>query len=227
MTSSSQASPKGLLLDVDGTLLDSNDAHARAWLAALADHGIAAHYDPVRSMIGKGGDKLLAELFGIDAEGTLGKAISASRKDVFARDHLPHLKPTAGARALLERLRDAGIALVVASSATGEELQALLDQAGVADLIEAAATSSDAEASKPDPDIVQSALKKAGLDAGAALMLGDTPYDIDSARKAGVGCIALRCGGWWSDAELAGALAVYDDPGALLERLAESPLVVR
>jgi phosphoglycolate phosphatase-like HAD superfamily hydrolase len=110
-----------------------------------------------------------------------------------------------------------GLVLVVATSA-GDELGALLKQAGLADLIEVAATSDDAEKSKPDADIVQAALAKAGIGAHQAIMLGDTPYDIQAARSAGVGTVALRCGGWWKDADLAGAIGIYDDPADLLSR---------
>lgn len=110
-----------------------------------------------------------------------------------------------------------GLLLVVATSA-GDELSALLNQAGVADLIEVAATSDDAEKSKPDADIVQAALAKASIGAHEAIMLGDTPSDIGAASAAGVGTVALRCGGWWKDADLAGAIGIYDDPADLLSR---------
>jgi predicted TPR repeat methyltransferase len=118
---------------------------------------------------------------------------------------LPKLRPTPGARALLERLRADGLHLVAATSASGSELDALLRQADVADLIEAAASASDAEHSKPDPDIVIAALKKAGAAAAAAVMIGDTPYDIEAARAAGVAAVALRCGGGWGDEAFSGA----------------------
>ncbi|HYJ80259.1 MAG TPA: HAD family hydrolase, partial [Longimicrobiaceae bacterium] len=127
------------------------------------------------------------------------------------------------ARELLERMRADGLTLVVATSASKDDLGALLKAAGVEDLIDASSTSSDAEESKPDPDIVQAALDAAGCDPGEAVMLGDTPYDIEAASRAGVGCVALRCGGWWSDEDLAGATAVYDDPADLLARYEDSP----
>ena len=120
---------------------------------------------------------------------------------------------------MLERLLADGLVLVVATSA-GDELSALLNQAGLADLIEVAATSNDAAKSKPDADIVQAALAKAGIAANVAVTLGDTPYDIQAASAAGVGTVALRCGGWWKDADLAGAIGIYDDPADLLSRWA-------
>jgi len=217
--------PRAVLIDVDGTLLDSNDAHARSWVDALGRYGHATTFEKVRSLIGKGGDKLLAETVGIDDESGEGERIADERKAVFMREWLPKLKPTRGARALLERLDALGMKRVIATSASGSELTALLKQAGVEDLIEEAATSSDAEASKPDPDIVVAALAKAGVAADRAVMLGDTPYDIQSAAKAGVATIALRCGGFWKDRDFAGAAAIHDDPQALLDALDGSPLM--
>ena len=115
---------------------------------------------------------------------------------------------------------------MVATSSSGDELHQLLRQARVDDLIEKATSSSDAENSKPDPDIIQAALKKGKLRPQDSVMLGDTPYDIEAAGRAGVPTIALRCGGWWDDAALAGAVAIYDDPAALLADIDRSPLAV-
>jgi phosphoglycolate phosphatase-like HAD superfamily hydrolase len=124
---------------------------------------------------------------------------------------------------LLHRLRDDGIKLVVATSAGGDEVEGLLEQAGVEDLIQAATSSSDAEESKPDPDIVEAALEQAGFPPDQVVMLGDTPYDVEAATRAGIAIVAVRTGGW-EDADLRGAVAVYDDPAALLEAFDESPL---
>ena len=215
---------RALLIDVDGTLLDSNAAQALAWVEALRRHGHAIANDRIRPLIGKGGDKLLDEAVDLDAASDEGKAIAADQVELFMRDRLPGLSSTRGARALLERLVAAGLQLVIATSAGGDQLEGLLKQAGVDDLIADASTSKDASKSKPDPDIVMAALRKAGLDAGSVLMIGDTPYDIEAARAAGVDTIALRCGGWWPDDALAGAVAIYDDPQALLDALDESPI---
>ena len=218
---------KALLIDVDGTLLDSNDAHARAWVDVLRTNGYDLPFDRIRERIGKGGDKLLEELVGFDDETPDGKRISTQRREHFVHDLLGDLKPTAGARALLERLRDDGLRLIIATSASGDELGGLLKQAGVEDLIEAAANADDADSSKPDPDIVKAALDKAGVRPDEAIMLGDTPYDIEAAQKAGVKTIAVRCGGWWSDDAFAAAAAIYDDPATLLASLHDSPLASR
>jgi HAD superfamily hydrolase (TIGR01509 family) len=214
----------GVLLDIDGTLLDSNDAHAQSWVEVLRRHGYDMPFERVRPLIGKGTDKLLPELTGLDAGAGLGKKISEERKALFLRDYLPKLHPTRGARALVERLRREGFRLVVATSAGGDEVALLLRQAQVDDLIEQATTWDEAGRSKPDPDVVCAALAKGKLRPENAVMLGDTPYDIEAAGRAGVPTIAFRCGGWWDDKALAGALAIYDDPAALLADFERSPL---
>jgi HAD superfamily hydrolase (TIGR01509 family) len=169
-------------------------------------------YERLRPLIGKGGDKLLMEVVGIDDESDEGNRISDERRSLLEAQYLPRLRTTPGARDLLLRLIDEGLQLVVATSASSEDLRTLLRQAGIADLVKIAASFSDVEESKPGPDIVQAALEKAGLRPDEAIMLGDTPHDIEAASAAGVRAIALRCGGWWNDAALAGAVAVYDDP---------------
>jgi HAD superfamily hydrolase (TIGR01549 family) len=217
------ASTHVVLLGIDGTLVDSNDAHARAWVGSLAEHGYVVQFEDVRRLIGKGGDKLMPELTGLDPESDQATAMSALRAELFARE-LPSLRPTRGARDLLVALRDRGLQLVVATSAMEEEVTVLLQQAGVADLIEAASSSDDAEASKPDPDIIQAALRKVGRQAAHSVMLGDTPYDVEAAQRARVPTIALRCGGWWGDDAFSNAVGIYDDPAHLLAGLADSPL---
>jgi HAD superfamily hydrolase (TIGR01509 family) len=205
---------KGVLLDVDGTLVDSNNAHAQSWSEALAEFGRAVPPDRIRPMIGMGGDKLLPELLGVDAESETGKRFAERRAAIFLERYVPHLRPTRGAKALLERLRREGLKLVVATSARESELTPMLRQVGFEDLIEEKTSSGDADRSKPDPDIVKAALEKGGLDARSAIMLGDTPYDIEAAARAGVPTVALLCGGWDADA-LRGAVAVYHDPADL------------
>ncbi|NML16453.1 HAD family hydrolase [Azohydromonas caseinilytica] len=221
------APTEAVLLDIDGTLLDSNDAHAQSWVDVFQRHGLPPTFEQVRALIGKGGDKVLAELVQIDHESPQGKQLSDERRDVFLNRYLPDVKPTPGARALVQRLRDEEIKVVIATSAKGAELQALLRRAGVEDLIEEATTSDDADHSKPDPDIVQAALERAGVQPVEAIMIGDTPYDIEAAAKAGVDTLALRCGGWWDDAALGRAEAIYDSPADLLRRWEESPIAKR
>ena len=211
---------EALLFDVDGTLIDSNGAHAEAWAQALCDHDVAVELGQVRRLIGMGGDKLLPALAGVSEDSALGQAISRRKKEIF-ETLLPGLQPTPGARNLLEYLREQRVTLIVATSAGDSEVSALLQRAGVDDLIPDRASKDDAEESKPDPDIVQAALAKSRARPEHTLMVGDTPYDVEAADRAGIGALALRCGGYWPDSSLWGALEIFDDPGALLARLRE------
>ena len=213
---------RAVLLDIDGTLIDSNDAHARAWVDAFAEFGRTVPFERVRPLIGKGGDKLMPEVSGLDSESAEGKRISERRSAIFRERYLPTIKPFPRATELLERLRADGIELVVATSAKKDELEPLLAICDASRLVSARTSSDDAENSKPDVDIVAAALARAKVGAGDALMLGDTPYDIEAAARAGVGTVAVRSGGW-DDAALAGALAVYADVSELLARYDDSP----
>jgi HAD superfamily hydrolase (TIGR01509 family) len=212
-----------VILDVDGTLVDSNDAHARAWVDAFAAEGITVAFDRIRRAIGMGSDKLMPAVAGIDKDSPEGRRISERRARIFKERELPGIRAFPGVHALAERLVDDGYVLSVASSAKDDELRPLLERAGVLDLVAANASSDDAERSKPDPDIVVAALKAAGVDASRAIMIGDTPYDVAAAGRAGVRIIGLECGGWRSE-ELNGAIAVYADPAHLLSRYGSSPL---
>lgn len=214
---------RGLLLDLDGTFLDSNDAHALAWVDAFEEAGVKVELEKVRRRIGMGGDKLIYEVAGMKEESPEGERIGALRASIFAKTYLPELRPFAGGRELLERALERGLKLVVATSATGGELEKLLRAANIDDLIQNAATSSDAERSKPDPDIIDAAIQKSGLRAGELLMIGDTPYDVTAAKRAGVDTVAVKSGGW-GEADLDGAVAIYADVGALHRAYDDSPL---
>ena len=213
---------QAVIFDIDGTLVDSNDAHAEAWVRALAEGGRRVDFAHVRRLIGMGSDKLLPAVAGISADSEEGKALTDRRGKIFLGEFLPRLQPTRGAHELLEWLRDERMTLVVATSAHSEELTDLLQIAGATRIFEATTTSDDADRSKPDPDIVQAAVQRTGCPASAVVMIGDTPYDVEAALRAGIGIIALRCGGW-DDASLKGAIAIYDDPGDLLEHYDLSP----
>lgn len=212
-----------MIWDVDGTLVNSNDAHTRAWVSAFASCNLYPSFEAIRPLIGMGGDKLLPAAAQIDAESELGRTISARRGEIFTQEHLPKLHAFPKVRELLERLSQRGLRQVVASSAQPQELEALIRIANVQDLLSEKSASSEAGSSKPDPDIVRAALSALGKDPNDVIMVGDTPYDVEAAQRAGVRVIALRCGGR-SDRDLAGALAIYDSPADLLARLHESPL---
>ena len=206
---------RAVIFDVDGTLVDSNDAHAAAWQQTLKEFGIARERGDVRRLIGMGGDKLLPALTGISSESEQGKRIVERRAQRFRDDHLRALRPFPQVRALLARIAADGFRLGVASSAKEDELKALLEVAGVADLIVRQTSSDDVESSKPDPDTLHAALAKLHVPPTAAVMIGDTPYDVEAAKRAGVPAVAVRCGGWGDD-DLTGARAIYDDACDLL-----------
>lgn len=215
--------PKAVILDIDGTLLRSNDAHAQAFADAAEELGHDADFERIRRLIGKGADKMIPEAFGFRSDSAEGEQLSDRKGEIFRQRFLPTLEPTRGARALLHRLRDDGLKLVVATSAKAEDLDGLLEQAGVADLIQDATSSGEVEHSKPDPDVVEAALEDAGYPAEQVVMIGDTPYDVEAASRAGVRIIAVRSGGW-NDPDLKGAVAVYDDPADILEHFDASVL---
>jgi len=217
---------RGVILDVDGTLVDSNDAHARAWVRALEEDGRRVPFERARRLIGMGGDKIIPELTGLNPSTATAKLISDRRRGFFERDYLPVLKAMPGARNLLLRLRHRGIRLVVASSAERGDLEPLLHVAGAEGLVEHAVSKDEAGRSKPDADAVRAALDHLGLPASEVVMIGDTPYDIEAAAQAGVATIALLCGGW-SAQDLADAIAVYDDPQDLVDQFDRSPLAAR
>ena len=212
-----------VIFDVDGTLVDSNDAQARSWVDALKEFGYSVPYEKVRPLIGMGGDKVLPETIGVQKDSEKGKQISKRRSEIFKEKYLPNVKPFPDAQKLLDRMRKQGLKLAIATSAQPDELRPLLQIVGAADLIEDKTTARDAKSSKPDPDVMQVALKRVGYPPNEVVMIGDTPYDIEAARKVGVGTIAFRCGGW-SDSDLAGAIAIYNDPADLLAHYDSSPL---
>ena len=211
-----------VLFDVDGTLVDSNGAHAAAWVKAFTEHQVPVDPIDVRRSIGMGGDKLMPAVSGIEEQSPLGSRISERRAEIFKTEFLPRLTPFPGAADLVAELARRYTA-VAASSASLEDLIPLLDIAGARSLLDAWTSSDDAEASKPAPDIVHAALTRAKASPANAVMIGDTPYDIAAARKAGVRVIAFRSGGWL-DPDLTGAIEIYDGPWDLLARLDRSLL---
>ena len=214
---------KAVLFDVDGTLVDSNDAHAAAWVKAFAAFNIIVDRGQVRRSIGMGGDKLMPAVSGIAEDSEQGSQIGERRSAIFKAEFLPAIKAFPDAGRLVGAVKELGLTAAAASSAQKDELRALLKIAGAESLIDAATSSDDAEESKPEPDIIVAALRRARATAPEALMIGDTPYDVEAASRAGVRTIAFRTGGW-GDADLRGAIAIYDGPWDLLARLDESLL---
>jgi HAD superfamily hydrolase (TIGR01509 family) len=213
---------KGVILDVDGTLVDSNPAHAKAWQKALAAHGMHFELPQILGLIGMGGDKLLPLLTDIEESSEKGQKIAKLRGEIFRRDYLPRLKALPQARELLQKFRDEGIRWVVATSSNREDFEALAKCVELDLLLdEPQTTKKEAPQSKPSPDVVEAALGELDLVPHEVVMLGDTPYDIQAAQATGVRTIALRSGGWKSS-ELKGAVAVYNDPADLLAHWSES-----
>jgi phosphoglycolate phosphatase-like HAD superfamily hydrolase len=223
MTTPTARPISAVLLDVDGTLVDSNDAHARAWVEALAESGITVSFAEVRRLIGMGGDKLMPAVSDLTDDSPLGQRIAERRGEIFLGKYLPDVQPFRDSDRFVAALKDRGFTVVAASSAKKQELRPLLERAGARWLLDDETSGDDAEESKPAPDIIQAALQRAKASPGQALMVGDTPYDVEAALRAGVRTIAFRSGGW-QDADLARAVAIYDGPWDLLARLDESPL---
>ncbi len=211
-----------VLFDVDGTLIDSVDAHAHAWTGALRAWGHDVPFEAVRRQIGKGGDQLLPVFLAREEIERVGDAAEAYRSRLFKQRYLPQLKAFPEVRALFERLIADGKRIGLASSAPEEELAQYKKIADVSDLIGTQTAAYDADRSKPHPDIFQAALAKLGHpDPAAVVVIGDTPYDAEAAAKAKVRSIGVLCGGWPEQELLrAGCSMVIRDPADLLARYA-------
>ncbi|MCM2279737.1 MAG: HAD family hydrolase [Oligoflexia bacterium] len=216
------AAIQGVILDIDGTLVDSNEEHATAWQRALAAEGIEKPYSDIRALIGMGPDQLLPRLAGVSRDSPRGKRLVARKSEIFHGEYLSGIRPFPKARALLFRLRDEGLRLAVASSSESGELRRLLRIVDPEEEVPWLLPKATPRASKPDPEILELALKRLELRPSEVLMLGDSPHDVRAAMRAGVDIIALRCGGWDGE-ELRGALEIYRDPEHLLEHFESSP----
>ena len=210
-----QAKYKAVLLDIDGTLIDSNEQHADSWIEVFKEFGYDIPRDTIRPLIGMGGDNLIKEVLGLEKDDPKSKEITEARGKMLKAKYLPTVKPFPAAHDLLQRLKGAKIMTVLATSSKQDETEILVDKLQAKDLVDEGATGSDAKNSKPDPDIIIAALDKSKMQPGDVVMLGDAPYDIQAAAKAGVKVIALRSGGF-SDEDLKGAVAIYNDPADLL-----------
>ena len=214
--------PPAALLDVDGTLVDTNYQHALAWFRAFRRNGIVLPLWRVHRHIGMGGDQLVAALCGDEVEQRLGDRIRDAEKDLYM-EMIGEVEPLPQARDLIVELKRRGHAVVLASSAKSDEVDRYLDLLDARELVDGWTTSADVEHTKPDPDLVAAGKEKAG--GGNAVMVGDSTWDCEAARRCGVPTIALLTGGF-SDQELrdAGAVSVFESIPALLERVAETPL---
>jgi HAD superfamily hydrolase (TIGR01509 family) len=212
------------ILDVDGTLVDTNYQHTLAWYRAFRQHGIVLPGWRIHRHIGMGGDKLIAALTDEETDRKLGDDIRSAEKALYMA-LIEEVEPMPGARDLIDELKRRGKVVVLASSAKQEELDHYLDLLDARDVVDDWTSSADVQATKPDPDLVHAALEKVGQPAQDAVMVGDTTWDCEAAARAGVPTIALLSGGFGKD-ELreAGALAVFETPAELVQRLNETPL---
>ncbi len=217
---------KALLCDIDGTLVQSNWLHAEAWQVAFRGLGLELDREDIRRQIGKGGDELVPVFVPWWKQKHVQEPLEAYRKFIFQTDFLSRVEPIARAREFLLRLKEAGIRLSLASSASKEDLQIYKKIVGMKDLIEEESSADDAKRSKPHPDIFQATLKRLGLKPEEVLALGDTPYDAEAAGKARIWTVGVETGGW-SRADLlaAGCIEVYKDVGDLLDHFNQSALV--
>ena len=216
---------RAVLFDIDGTLVDSNDLHVLAWEEGFATIGVKFDRQTIHDQIGKGTDMLVPSLLP-NADGATQEKLGKAQGDVFKTKFLDQVKPFPGAHDLLARVHTAGQTVVLASSASSEELDHYIGLLDARNLVGATTSADDVEKTKPAPDIFATALKKvAPISADEAIVVGDTPYDIEAAGKCGIAAVAVRSGGFPDDALLkAGAIALYDDVAALLADYDRSPL---
>jgi HAD superfamily hydrolase (TIGR01509 family) len=209
----------GVLFDVDGTLVDTNYLHSLAWSRALRDAGEWAPMNAIHRLIGMGGDQLVPELIGHDSP----EATAA--RPVRYKELIDDACVFPGAAGLLRRLHDCGLVVVLATSAPDDELAVLLAKLGADEVIDAQTTADDIEDSKPSPEVFLTAMKNSRIDPERALAVGDSIWDVQAARAAGIGCVAVETGGF-SQHELseAGALQVYRDVDELRQQFRTSPL---
>jgi len=214
--------PPAAILDVDGTLVDTNYHHTLAWYRAFTRHDVVLPVWLIHRAIGMGGDQLVGALAGDDVEREKGDAIRDAEKELYM-ELIGEVRPLPEARRLVEVLKERGHAVILASSAKSGEVGHYLDLLDVRELADGWTSSGDVERTKPNPDLVHAALEKAG--GGDAVMVGDSIWDCEAAKRAEIPTVAVLTGGF-SGGELmgAGAACVFDSLGALLESLGETPL---
>jgi HAD superfamily hydrolase (TIGR01509 family) len=214
--------PPAAILDIDGTLVDTNYQHAVAWFRAFRQHGVVMPCWRIHRHVGMGGDQLVAALAGEEFDAEHGDDVRAAESALYL-SLIPEVEPLEGSRELIEELKRSGHAVILASSAKSQELDHYLDLLDVRELADGWTDSSDVEKTKPEPDLVAAAIEKAG--GGEAVMVGDSVWDCKAADNAGIPSVGVLTGGF-SEQELteAGAVAVFRSVAELREGLSETPL---
>ena len=210
------------ILDVDGTLVDTNYQHALAWYRAFRQHGVTLALWEIHRRIGMGGDQLVTSLVGEGFEERYGDDVRAAEKALYLA-LMPEVQPLPGARDLLEALHARGHTIILASSAKPDELQHYIMLLDAQEIVDGWTDSGDVAQTKPEPDLVQAAVEKAG--GGPAVMIGDSVWDCEAAKRAGLKTIGVLTGGFSEDElEDAGAVAVFRSLPSLTEGLDNTPL---
>jgi HAD superfamily hydrolase (TIGR01549 family) len=215
--------PSIAILDVDGTLVDTNYHHAIAWFRAFRRHDVTVPVWRLHRHIGMGGDQLIAAVAGDEVEARLGDDIRDAQSDLYG-ELIGEVRTMEGSRELIEDLRERENVVVLASSAKESEIEHYIELLDAAEIVDAWTTSADVEQTKPQPDLIKAALEKADTD-GDAMLIGDTVWDVEAAKRAGVETLAVLTGGF-SEQELrdAGAREVFTSVEELRKSLRETPL---
>ncbi len=210
------------ILDVDGTLVDTNFHHAIAWYRAFRQHGVLMPIWRIHCSIGMGGDQIIPELAGEEVEEEQGEDIRAAEKALYL-GLIEEVEPLTGSRDLIEDLKGRDLSVILASSAKASELEHYLDLLDARDLADGWTTSADVQATKPEPDLVEAALEKAGT--RDAVLVGDSTWDIEAANRAGIETVAVLTGGFGEDQlRQTGAAQVYSSIEELRKDLDNTPL---
>jgi HAD superfamily hydrolase (TIGR01549 family) len=217
---------EAVIFDIDGTIVDSVDLHAKAWQVAFEKFGKKFSFEAIRRQIGKGADQLLPVFLSKQEMSEFGKDLDEYRGELFKKDYLPRVKAFPKVRELFQRIKRDGKRITLASSAKADELETYKRIAQIGDLVEGETSSGDVDKSKPHPDIFRAALEELhDIGRENVIVIGDTPYDAAAAAKANLRAIGFLCGGW-SEEELrhAGCMAIYRDAADLIAHYDKSPL---
>lgn len=215
---------KAVIFDIDGTLVDSVEAHARAWQQAFEHFGKKVPLEQVRTKIGKGSDQMLPDFFSAEQLERFGEQMEEYRGKLFKGEYLPHIRPFGRVRELLLRIHETGMKISLASSGSRDDMDYYKRLLNVEDLVEEGKSGDDVKRSKPHPDLFSEALKSMGLKAHEAIAVGDTPYDAMAANKIHLRTIGIV--GFWTENQLreAGCIEVFKSPADLLEHYDQSAL---